>query len=335
MMRNYKLDTLKGILIYLVILGHLLELVYKDNTIARTLYIAIYSFHMPLFVFTTGYFAKCNLKKICMHMVYPYVLFSVLFWLCSAYWWKNAKSLSFFTPYWLLWYLLATAIWSLSIPLWEKIKGKRQILFLLCCTVIACLAGYDTRIGRVFSLSRIVVFFPFFVLGNYWRQYEKNHSEKKKTSNAIKKILSMGLFALCMILFISHQKDVRYTWLYEATPYSVSRYHAGIRLFHMITGLFSVFAAMFCLPEKPVKGLSELGKRTMPIYLLHGFIIKCMSHYAVVKYLGIVDKKMTTVILCVLTAVILIIILSSKCVLYVTDFVLSPWHIWMKSKEDQ
>ena len=54
--REYKFDNLKILLILLVVLGHIIEPFYKLNT----LYLIIYAFHMPVFVYISGYFAKGN-----------------------------------------------------------------------------------------------------------------------------------------------------------------------------------------------------------------------------------------------------------------------------------
>ena len=58
--RIYKFDNLKAILIFLVVFGHFLELVEGH----KLLYLTIYSFHMPLFLFLSGYFARFDRKKI-------------------------------------------------------------------------------------------------------------------------------------------------------------------------------------------------------------------------------------------------------------------------------
>lgn len=50
-------DCLKFVLITLVILGHTLE-ANLESRISLALYNTIYLFHMPLFIFVTGYFTK-------------------------------------------------------------------------------------------------------------------------------------------------------------------------------------------------------------------------------------------------------------------------------------
>lgn len=330
-MRNYKLDTIKGLLIYFVVFGHLLELVNKDNNIARGIYILIYCIHMPIFVFTTGYFAKCNIKKLICNIVYPYILFSVLYQVAAVYWWKELKAFSFTKPYWLLWYLLATLLWSLSIPLWEKLKREWEVVFILLTVVCACMAGYVEAIGRTFALSRILVFFPFFVLGKYWNQ-EGLFSRKKESALRFWKIAIGIVMLLVFGIVFCRQASIRYTWLYEATPYSVSHYYAGIRLLHLTIGFLGVLAVMLCLPEKEIRWISGIGRNTMPIYLFHGFLIKVLAHWHVVNYLGIVDKKLAAVMLCALTAASIIFVLSLKIIQSASVLLLSPWCIWKNTR---
>ena len=53
-------DSLKGILILLVVVGHFLLKV-EDHYVIETIYRLIYAFHMPLFVFVSGLLAKRTL----------------------------------------------------------------------------------------------------------------------------------------------------------------------------------------------------------------------------------------------------------------------------------
>lgn len=55
-MRNDRMDNLRCLLIFLVVLGHFLGLIPG----AGGLYRIIYLFHMPAFLFLTGYFTHFN-----------------------------------------------------------------------------------------------------------------------------------------------------------------------------------------------------------------------------------------------------------------------------------
>ena len=51
-------DSLKGILILLVVLGHSIQGVYGENVDSCLLWNVIYSFHMPAFFAISGFFVR-------------------------------------------------------------------------------------------------------------------------------------------------------------------------------------------------------------------------------------------------------------------------------------
>ena len=73
-MRNYKFDNIKGILILLVVFAHFIEGISSTEYVYKFIYI----FHMPLFIFVSGYFGKFDKKKLILHLVYPYIVFQLL-----------------------------------------------------------------------------------------------------------------------------------------------------------------------------------------------------------------------------------------------------------------
>lgn len=60
--RDYRIDGIKWLLIVLVTFGHVIEPA-LSNPIANKLYSIIYIFHMPLFVFISGYYANVKNKE--------------------------------------------------------------------------------------------------------------------------------------------------------------------------------------------------------------------------------------------------------------------------------
>ena len=72
--RDYFFDNLKAVLIFLVVLGHFLLPIHGDNPLVVVKRL-IYIFHMPLFVFVSGYFAK---KILQLRLLWVIKLFSLL-----------------------------------------------------------------------------------------------------------------------------------------------------------------------------------------------------------------------------------------------------------------
>lgn len=72
--RIYLIDNIKAILILTVVFAHLLEPL-LNNTSNKLIYLIIYSFHMSLFAFCSGYFARFNPDKIKQNLIYLFILF--------------------------------------------------------------------------------------------------------------------------------------------------------------------------------------------------------------------------------------------------------------------
>lgn len=81
--RDTYLDSVKAVLIFFVILGHCITRI-GENTECITLFFnVIYSFHMPLFVFISGFFFNSNkdrssIIKNCMELFSAYLLFQLI-----------------------------------------------------------------------------------------------------------------------------------------------------------------------------------------------------------------------------------------------------------------
>lgn len=56
--RNLKIDNMKGVLILLVVIGHMLLSIHGTTRGVTNLFYLIYTFHMPAFVFLSGLFAQ-------------------------------------------------------------------------------------------------------------------------------------------------------------------------------------------------------------------------------------------------------------------------------------
>ena len=76
--REYQYDTLRFLLIALVVLGHLLELA-EGFPHREFLYAVIYSFHMPAFLFLSGMFARFDRIHYIFSLALPYLLLQTLY----------------------------------------------------------------------------------------------------------------------------------------------------------------------------------------------------------------------------------------------------------------
>lgn len=271
-MRNLKMDNIKGMLILLVVTGHTLEL-FMGRGPGRTLYILIYLFHMPLFVYCSGYFARRkNMgKRLLYKMLLPYIAFQTLYLLFAKFLLGEAVEIGYFTPYWLMWYLFAMVVWTLLLPLVATDSLRRQVFFLTVSVGLALGAGFMRGIGRYLSLSRIIVFLPFFLLGFYG---SSRGGLEGKGGRSWRSVVLLLFTTLVVGYAFLHGDEWQVSWLYEASPYGKSGYDIGFRGYHMVAALLGILCAVGFMPEKKLPFLTGLGAKTMPIYLCHGFVMK-------------------------------------------------------------
>lgn len=294
MERNSKMDNLKGILIVLVVAGHFFELC-MGKGLLRYAYILIYCFHMPLFVYCSGYFAKCSGigKRIFKKLLPTYIIFQLLYILFENFVLKSDMEIQFSKPYWLLWYLAAVMIWNILLPLVSTDSRKKQLLILGASVAAALAAGFDSGVGRSLSLSRIIVYFPFFLMGydlHMWdaeremlpEEEEENEREShtrkaKQFAEKYRKWISISVAAA--LIGIAVYTGIRMgawkiSWFYEAAAYEKNGSDAEFRLFHLAVGTLGILAVRRFLPDKKLPVFEKLGQKTMPIYLTHGFVVK-------------------------------------------------------------
>ncbi len=271
--RDARFDNLKGLLIFLVVLGHLLEL--TKGPLAVWLYRVIYSFHMPAFTFCTGYFSRFSAKRFLGRILYPYFVYQTLYLLFARYLLHREGPLQYTTPYWLLWYLLSMALWTLLLPVIDQLQPRWAAL--PATFALALLAGFDPTIGYSLSLSRTLVLLPFFVSG-----YLCAHRplSGQALSPVLLRRLRLGLAVWVLLagrMLWRRRAGIQSSWFYESHSYESADYSLSIRLLLLLISAGWILWLLLCMPRKPLPLLATLGRNTMPVFLLHGFFVKYLA----------------------------------------------------------
>lgn len=305
MKRLYKLDNIKCILITLVIVGHLLES--WQITPAEVMYKVIYTFHMPAFVFVTGYLAKWNAPKIVRRLLVPYVILQPIYILYDYYVLHRADELTlqWTQPYWLLWYLLACVFWYILIPFIDTDKIATQLLILAGAVAIALLIGYDKQVGYFLTLSRTIVFAPFFITGFYCRKNgwlcricgmkdSGNRTIESKAGDSAEKqragvseknddargraslVITMAVAAVIALggTYLLVRMGVSRATLYESLRYEKTATGPLVRAVHMAVAAAWTVLLVLLVPNKRLPGISKAGEKSFWLYVLHGFIVR-------------------------------------------------------------
>lgn len=266
--RNYLLDNVKGLLIFLVVFGHSLELYKENDLIIKTIFTFIYLFHMPAFVFISGYFSK-NLDK-CRNGAFksfllPFLVFNT-FWnvLTTLF---TSRPFSFITPGWALWYLISMFIWRLFL------KDLVKIRFIVPISILIGLgAGMFSEFSALLSLSRSLVFLPFFLVGYFIS--EERLVKLKKPSRFF--AFLMFLFTLFLAFKLADTNIFPIEFLYGSGSFASSTVPIWLgltcRFLLYLIGFYFIFVLVNTMTSAPTF-FSKIGGNTFPVYILHTYLL--------------------------------------------------------------
>lgn len=274
--RYYKYDTLRFLLIFLVIIGHEMELFLNGRVVY--LYKIIYTFHVPALMFITGKFAKFDKKRILKHLCFPYIVFQALYlWFAAVFISNSEISFQFTTPYWILWYLLAAIFCYSIIPFLPSKTSGYAVGVVIGSFVLAILAGYEITIGYYLSLSRFIVFLPFFLCGYYQTTIVRVINEKIIIKTPVVVLLSFLIIFAGEFYII--RSDVPTGLLYGSTGYEMCGSFAMTRAIVQITALAWIVLLCSIIPNAKIPFVSALGTNTMSVFVLHGFVIRILGKH--------------------------------------------------------
>ena len=308
--RIYKFDNAKIFLIFLVVLGHCVELYIDKYSAANKIFIFIYSFHMPFFIFITGLFQKKTInyknfpfKKI-LYYIYLTILMMIMLTMIDLFFGEEV-SFSLLSGSIIYWYLIVITVYLLLVPILNKLNFKYTFILSI---LLGLAIGYDVNIGDYLYLSRIIVFFPFFYLGYYF-------SDKKELLIKIteKKFLKLiGIIIVVIYIYICYSKI---SLIYQLrgiftgrNSYKILTQIKDCSYLHRLLAYFisSIigFSFLCIIPNKKIKIITNLGKRTLQVYVFHQVLILLLKNIGV---FDTIEKAFSTKFIYILMLISMII----------------------------
>ena len=269
MERDYKIDGLKSLMIFLVVLGHIHG--YNDYGLRVTQ--LIFSFHMPVFVFLSGLLTSINpnkekrwkwLKQTFLLFVFAQAA-HVLLGLAMG---ETISWKVLICPEFAMWYLLCLMYWRISV--WALFKNTNEITLLCCSFVLAILSGI-IPVDYEFSFQRAFAFYPFFVLGIVFKKRNlMTKIEKVPVGYAIT-VLIIGLIVAYLLPWGSYMPKFHYlSWTKPI-----------IRIIQTSLALCLCLSIIRLSRNRVVEKMTFLGQYSLWIYIGHTFVIrlydKCFS----------------------------------------------------------
>jgi len=324
--RIHFFDNIKALLVVLVVFGHLIEYFVDTHDLFKWLYISIYSFHMPLFIFASGFLSKNNdFRKAAPNILLQFIFFNILylifigiiFWLNPSLIEASLNQLTLntnidiimavLTPYWIMWYMLSLFFWKALLILFKK-----SPLLLIVAFIIGTLFGFVNIHGRVLSIQRTFALFPFFLAG-YFIDYKVIEKFTKKP--LIKKILIAMAIIICGVFYF-YIDEMAINIFYYSDSFSYLGFYGfdGVvnRIILYAISIVMSAAFMILVPHKHMM-YSDIGLKTFNIYILHGFVIQTFWAFGFFDSLKKLNVTLVFLIL-ILLNVIIVTVLSSNYV---------------------
>lgn len=318
--------NLRFMLIITVFAGNAIEpLITKMNGM-HGLYMWIFSFHMPLFVLVTGYFAKQSLngaagRKVLLQIGMQYLIFQSLYSaLDVSLFHVDGIHHSIFAPYLLLWFLASHACWRLlmlGIGKWSK---TAQIAFAIAAGVAV---GYLQVDGVWFSISRTFVYLPYFVIGYHFSfgTFAKLYRKYIKAAAAAASILILAVLAVS-------GPDIPLGWLYGNMTYmqlGAEEWYAGVYRLALYAVQITASLAFLGLVPYGLSRMTDWGRRTLYVFLLHGLVVRLAAASGIYDYIG----NAAGAALVLLTAVLFTVLLAQPAVKRLLHPLVEPSVNWM------
>lgn len=295
MSRNIKLDNCKAILIFLVVFGHSLEFIYGTNGVYGALRAIIYSFHMPAFVFLSGYFSTISKHK----KSYSVIMYLTTFFLFNTTYaltpWSIEQPLNIFFPQLIYWYLLCLCMWKICASVLLEIKHVIPISI-----IIALCIGYSQQADRYLALSRFFCFLPFYLIGC-----------KYGISHKYNKVLVLPMLIICsLITYLANVKHLIPLKMYEHIQSyhscGISNAYGALIRFVIFIISFIVVYCIICISPSKECHVTTWGRNSLVIYVLHIYPIKMLSSFLPIWF----EHQAFNIIFCVALSAIICIMFS-------------------------
>lgn len=269
-------DNLKGLLIFLVVIGHIL--IRYDNNLAENLRVVIYAFHMPLFAYVLGIFAEKSynkspdrVTKTIVRMFLLYLFIETIYYYFTIYILEVDLLKSYVYPYYTYWWLIFIIQVNLMIPLFKYFK---PYVFMIVSFIALLYAGTDPKIGTYLSFGRLIYFLPFFLLGFYFNE--------KKVLKFVKQwkyvLYVVGLVAA---VILAKLPGITSTYFGGTESYKALKQTTLEGMTWRVEGyLFTIIISLCVMAFIPMKKLvvaSFLGRNSLTIYLTHGMVLKYLK----------------------------------------------------------
>lgn len=276
------IDHLKGIAILLVVIGHFIQINTIDSTGDR-LFSAIYSFHMPLFMFLSGYVAvKTNSTKIIANysdfiikkttsLLIPFFAWPIL---VDQLFFEKPEQIKFLSiirdlildptiGFWFLWYLFFLSIlYSIFIYVSNLVSNTPNLFRdMIIALILFILVLFVHLLGVVDYTDAFMQYFGFYFIGVFISKYERLNEL----------IMTPKIFYILLITFIITCGQ----FSFNDPAFHHLNLFLVVKVIISISGIFSIYFIIrnSSMNHVVYKYLTTWGANSLVIYVTHAKMI--------------------------------------------------------------
>ena len=275
-------DNLRFLLITLVVIGHFSDFFTNQCQGYKSLFLFMYPFHMPLFLFISGHFFRSNkIVSKCLFYISIGFLLKLTIYGFTVFT-GSATSFSLLSDGGIPWYLFVLAIYTAAAYV---LRNQNRVYVLIFSVILACAAGFDKEIGDKLYLSRAIVFFPFYWAGTMITDQKILAAKQKIWVRLTASILLTGWIVAC-IAFSDRLYILRHL-LTGRNHYATEIWAYGpiYRIFTYLISALVCFSVTILMPNKKIPCITKMGANTLDVYFWHWPIFILLSKYLHIRNL--------------------------------------------------
>lgn len=274
-------DNLKFVLILLVVVGHFSGFFQGESNAYRSIFLFIYAFHMPLFLFVSGLFHKDEkISQKCLFYISVGFFQKIVFFITNLAIGEKPKFV-LLGDNGIPWFMFVLAIYTAIAYL---LREQNKLYIFVLAIILACFVGYDTSIGDYLYLSRAIIFFPFYLSGVI---INKKDIQKIKEKHKIPLLVSSLIIILWLYICIA-KLDIFYEMepLFTGrNPFTQDIYYIGPFLRIICYGItfLTGAAVIFLVPSRKIRCISAMGGRSIDVYFWHWVVYLLLEKFLHIK----------------------------------------------------
>ncbi len=321
--RDFWFDNIKGVLMILVVIGHMIASFYSVSGVMKYIYDFINTMHMGAFLILSGYMSKSRINRkdyisVINKNIVPYITAQLFLYFTavivpdglkaanSTYF--DRSDFSFFMPIFQLWYLMAIIIFVLVTM---KIKpARRPVLFFIGAVILTLLCGCVQQIN-VFKITKVISYYPFYLLGYLLpKDFMLTLRNKKPIIiGSVAVFLGYAYFMSRQDWIVGIRNIYGLSSNYEKVGELAFGLHPAFGRLFMVLFVPVISFALFTLIPRGKCLFTKLGQNSMYIFVIHSLPVvafRCLNYeYEILGHFNTPLRKALFLVFCVVITFIL------------------------------